>query len=173
MRIAKMSGGQIELALSFDQLDTIKNCLNKVCGGFKVMDFKARIGLDEDVTSRLADEMVFALSGDQPSATACNTAIRIFVAILGSDCAARRNAAGVDRQRDVMASSARPAELGSGGAVEERRLDVAEVDRHARELVAAADQGIPAILWDALLEGNLARRRHAKFVPSGVARTFI
>jgi hypothetical protein len=27
--------------------------------------------------------------------------------------------------------------------------------------------------WDALLEGNLAQRRHAKFVPGGVARTFI
>jgi hypothetical protein len=27
--------------------------------------------------------------------------------------------------------------------------------------------------WDALLEGNLAQRRHAKFVPGGVAKTFI
>lgn len=27
--------------------------------------------------------------------------------------------------------------------------------------------------WDALLEGNLAERRHAKFVPGGVAKTFI
>ncbi len=27
--------------------------------------------------------------------------------------------------------------------------------------------------WDALLEGNLAARRHAKFVPGGVAKTFI
>jgi hypothetical protein len=27
--------------------------------------------------------------------------------------------------------------------------------------------------WDALLEGNLGQRRHAKFVPGGVAKTFI
>ena len=27
--------------------------------------------------------------------------------------------------------------------------------------------------WDALLEGNLAQRGHAKFVPGGVAKTFI
>lgn len=67
MQITRTNDGQIELLLTFDELDTIKNCVNEVSGGFTVMDFKARIGADEDTVSRLADEMVAALSGDQPA----------------------------------------------------------------------------------------------------------
>jgi hypothetical protein len=69
MQITRTNDGQVELLLSFDELDTIKNCVNEVSGGFTVTDFKTRIGADEDTVSRLADEMVAALSGDEPAGT--------------------------------------------------------------------------------------------------------
>ena len=69
MLVTRTSNGQIEVVLSFEELDTIKNCLNEVSGGFKVADFKARIGVDEDMVTRLADEMVSALPMDRPNAT--------------------------------------------------------------------------------------------------------
>jgi hypothetical protein len=46
-------------------------------------------------------------------------------------------------------------------------------------LIGAPDNWTPEQIaafqanWDAMLEGNLAQRRHAKFVPGGVGKTFI
>jgi hypothetical protein len=59
--------GDVEFIMNFDELDTIKNCLNEVWGGFKLDDFKTQIGADMDTVSHLADLMVDALSEDSPA----------------------------------------------------------------------------------------------------------
>lgn len=65
--------GEVELIMNFDELDTIKNCLNEVWGGFRLDDFKTQIGADMDTVSHLADLMVDALSEDSPKATGSDT----------------------------------------------------------------------------------------------------
>jgi hypothetical protein len=56
MNVARSANGLIELTVTGKELYTIRQCLNEVCNGFRVADFKARIGVDESAAIALLDE---------------------------------------------------------------------------------------------------------------------
>lgn len=64
MKIDRLADGTLELTLTVDELDGIKNCLNEVWGGCGVRDFEKRIGANEQEVSDMADQMVAVLADE-------------------------------------------------------------------------------------------------------------
>jgi hypothetical protein len=56
MKVDRLADGDIEMMLTGKELYTIRQCLNEVCNGFRVPDFKSRIGVDESVAIELLDD---------------------------------------------------------------------------------------------------------------------
>jgi hypothetical protein len=56
MKVNRLANGDIEMMLTGKELYTIRQCLNEVCNGFRVPDFKSRIGVDESAAIELLDE---------------------------------------------------------------------------------------------------------------------
>lgn len=80
MKIDRLTNDILELTLSVDELDGIKNCLNEVWGGCGVRDFEKRIGTGEQEVSDMADQMVAALADDNaPPLQPGNENLPIFV----------------------------------------------------------------------------------------------
>jgi hypothetical protein len=60
---------KVELVLSVHELSTIHQCLNEICHGFVVTDFRRRIGAEVAVVSHILDELDRALSVTDRSET--------------------------------------------------------------------------------------------------------
>jgi hypothetical protein len=57
MRINKGPTGDITMTLSDDERYLIKQCLNECCHGFRIQDFKRKIGADKAVVSQYLDQL--------------------------------------------------------------------------------------------------------------------
>ena len=57
MNLKKMENGNIEILLSGEELGWFRQSLNECCNGFGVKDFKAMIGVDENVPLHFLDQI--------------------------------------------------------------------------------------------------------------------
>jgi hypothetical protein len=86
MKVDRLADGDIEMTVTGKELYTVRQCLNEVCNGFKVPDFKSRIGVDENAAIKLLGETrissrqkVAAISGDSYRLTVTQDECRILV----------------------------------------------------------------------------------------------
>ncbi len=61
MQVTDRTEGEVELTLNLDEFCAIKDCLNEVCNGFRMTDFRRRIGVERDVARRLLGQIVAPL----------------------------------------------------------------------------------------------------------------
>jgi len=63
MRVLSTSTGELDVALSRDELTMINNALNEVCNGVDIMDFEfqTRLGWDRSELRSLLDQVYAAL----------------------------------------------------------------------------------------------------------------
>lgn len=57
MKLKKAKDGNIEIRLSGKELGWFRQSLNECCNGFGVKNFKATIGVDENVPLHLLDQL--------------------------------------------------------------------------------------------------------------------
>jgi hypothetical protein len=86
MNVDRRADGDVEITLTGKELYAVRQCLNEVCNGFRVSDFKARIGVDESAAIELLDETrissrkkVAAISDDRFRLTVTRDECRILV----------------------------------------------------------------------------------------------
>jgi len=65
------------MILTGKELYTIRQCLNEVCNGFRVPEFKSRIGVDESVAIKLLDDT--RISSKKNVATISDDSFRLTV----------------------------------------------------------------------------------------------
>ena len=53
MKIERSRDGDIEMTMPHDEVAGLRQCLNEVLNGYRIPDFKARIGVDESVVDAL------------------------------------------------------------------------------------------------------------------------
>ncbi len=57
MKVAKPPSAALELELSGEELEWLRQTLNECCNGFRVEDYNGTIGADEAVLRRMLDQI--------------------------------------------------------------------------------------------------------------------
>jgi hypothetical protein len=57
MKVSKQPGGSLELELSGEELEWLRQTLNECCNGFLIEDYNATIGTDDTVLRYLLDQI--------------------------------------------------------------------------------------------------------------------
>lgn len=66
MDVSNASGGRVELTMSDDERYLIKQCLNECCFGFRISDFRAKIGAERSAVIKLLDQLQQAKDAPAP-----------------------------------------------------------------------------------------------------------